>query len=44
MIAGPAIPGGSIMAAGVRTPTRRQLLSAIAMAGGTAALYQAMTT
>ena len=32
------------MAAGARTPTRRQLLSAIAMAGGTAALYQAMTT
>ena len=32
------------MITGARTPTRRQLLSAIAMAGGTAALYQAMTT
>ena len=28
----------------VRAPTRRQLLTAIGMAGGTAALYQAMTT
>ena len=32
------------METGVRIPTRRQLLSAIAKAGGTAALYQAMTT
>lgn len=32
------------MTTGGRAPTRRQLLSAIAMAGGTAALYQAMTT
>ncbi len=29
---------------GVRAPTRRQLLSAIAAVGGTAALYQAMTS
>jgi monoamine oxidase len=29
---------------GVRAPSRRQLLSAIARVGGTAALYQAMTT
>ena len=29
---------------GARTPTRRQLLSAIAAVGGTAALYQAMTS
>lgn len=32
------------METGVRIPTRRQLLSAIARVGGTAALYQAMTT
>ena len=32
------------MQTGARTPTRRQLLSAIAAVGGTAALYQAMTT
>ena len=32
------------MATGSHTPTRRQLLSAIGMIGGTAALYQAMTT
>ena len=32
------------MELGVRAPTRRQLLSAIAAVGGTAALYQAMTS
>jgi monoamine oxidase len=32
------------MALGDRVPTRRQLLTAIAQVGGTAALYQAMTT
>lgn len=32
------------MVSGVTAPTRRQLLSAIAKVGGTAALYQAMTT
>jgi monoamine oxidase len=32
------------MQSGARTPTRRQLLSAIAKVGGTAALYQAMTS
>lgn len=32
------------MELGARIPTRRQLLSAIAKVGGTAALYQAMTT
>ena len=32
------------MELGARTPTRRQLLSAIAAVGGTAALYQAMTS
>jgi len=32
------------MGTGVQRTTRRQLLSAIALAGGTAALYQAMTT
>ncbi|MFT4252451.1 MAG: FAD-dependent oxidoreductase, partial [Caulobacter sp.] len=32
------------MPEGVRAPTRRQLLTAIAQVGGTAALYQAMTS